>query len=297
MADEAPRLRDLLTRGAARLRAAGSETPELDASLLLAHLLVMDRAALYARTTEPAPTGITADFDRLIAQRAARVPVAYLVGTKEFMGLPFAVTPAVLVPRPETELLVAWAARWLQRFGTRLLRPVEQASACKRPGRLKPAPPHPTRIARVVDVGTGSGAIAVSLANESSRIHIVASDISLEALRVARSNAERNGVGDRVAFVCGNMLAWLGGSVDLVLANLPYLTDLETASSALSRGTASGIGGRGRGRLRALPRAHPAGGAPPCVRRSIRIRDRPRAGKCGACGVRPRLPARNHCRP
>src|SRR6476469_3762949 len=113
MTEQSPRVRDLLARGATSLRTAGSETPELDASVLLGHVLGVSRSALYARALDPVPLHIDEAFGEAIARRMHGVPVAYLTGTKEFMGLPFAVTAATLVPRPETELLVEWAVSWL----------------------------------------------------------------------------------------------------------------------------------------------------------------------------------------
>ncbi|HEY8292752.1 MAG TPA: peptide chain release factor N(5)-glutamine methyltransferase [Thermomicrobiales bacterium] len=216
-----PRLRDLLARGTDVLRRGGIETPELDAALLLGHLLGRDRAALYAHLLDDAPPGIPDAFDALIERRSRREPVAYLTGAKEFMGLAFAVSAAVLVPRPETELLVEWAACWLV---TR---------------------PHG---ARVVDVGTGSGAIAISLASMTTHTRIFASDISREALEVARLNARRHMVADRVAFVCGDLVSWLGRPVTMILANLPYLTDAQTDAADLRaepRGALAGGGGDG----------------------------------------------------
>lgn len=195
-----PRLRDLIARGVAALRQGGIETPELDAALLLGHLLGLNRAALYANMLDAAPTGVPAAFDTLIERRLHREPVAYLTGTKEFMGLTFAVTPSVLVPRPETELLVEWT---MQRIAARA------AST------------------RVVDVGTGSGAIAVSLAAMTATTRVFASDISVAALAIARGNAARQHVEGRVAFVCGDLLSWLGQPVEMILANLPYLTDAQ----------------------------------------------------------------------
>lgn len=188
------------------LRRGGIETPELDAALLLAHLLGYDRAALYAHLLDDAPPGVSTAFDTLIERRLRRESVAYLTGMKEFMGLAFAVNPAVLVPRPETELLVEWALRWLAAHG---------------------------HDARVVDAGTGSGAIGVSLASLMPRATVFASDISLEALIVARSNARRHTVADRIAFVCGDLLTWLGQPVPMILANLPYLTDAQSAAPDL----------------------------------------------------------------
>ncbi len=214
--------RDLLRRGVLQLRAAGSESAELDAALLLAHAGGLNRAFLYSRLPEAAPALLETAYTALLDARANGVPVAYLRGEREFMGLPFAVTPATLVPRPETELLVEWGMRWL---GT-----------------------HP-HARTAVDVGTGSGAIAVSLAHAVPDLAVIACDISREALQVAAGNAARNGVGGRVQFVAGDLLAWLGVPVPLVLANLPYLTDTQSDApdlraeprSALAGGDADGF--------------------------------------------------------
>jgi release factor glutamine methyltransferase len=207
MADAAPRVRDLLARGAAQLRASGIDTPELDAAVLLAHLLGINRAALYARGLDPIPKELHSTFASLLAERARGVPVAYLTGTKEFMSLPFRVTPAVLVPRPETELLVEWAVAWL---ATRHQ--------------------HTT----VVEVGTGSGAIGVSVAKLAPGATMIASDISVAALFVAMENAREHGITERMCFVCGDLLTWLGRPVGLLLANLPYLTDAQAGSHELA---------------------------------------------------------------
>lgn len=207
MADTAPRVRDLLARGAVSLRHAEIDTPELDAAVLLAHLLGINRAALYARALDPVPVAVTDAYKALVDRRMRGAPVAYLTGTKEFMGLAFAVSPAVLVPRPETELLAGWAIAWL----------------AARAG--------PTV---AVDVGTGSGAVAVSIAKFSPNARVIASDISQEALTVARMNARKHAVAGDVRFVCGDLLRWLGRPVDLILANLPYLTDRQADAAELA---------------------------------------------------------------
>ncbi len=214
----APRLRDLLTSGASRLRGAGIETPELDAALLLGHLIGVDRAALYAHILDEAPPGVVVAFDALIERRLRREPVAYLTGAKEFMSLTFTVNDAVLVPRPETEWLVEWAAR---RLGTS------------------------TDRVRIVDVGTGSGAIAIALASMMPSVHVVASDISQEALTVARMNARQHGVAGRVACVCGDLVSWLGQPVAMILANLPYLTDAQTNAADLRAEPRDALAGGG----------------------------------------------------
>jgi len=224
----APRLRDLMARGAAALRYGGIETPELDAALLLGHLIGLDRAALYARILDEVSPGVLAAFDTLIERRLRREPVAYLTSTKAFMGLTFTVNDAVLVPRPETELLVEWAAR---RLGTR------------------------TDSARIVEVGTGSGAIAVSLATMMPHGRLFASDKSLKALSVARLNARQHGVVGRVACVCGDLISWLGQPVEMILANLPYLTDKQANAADLRaepRGALTGGGRDGFGLYRTL---------------------------------------------
>jgi len=230
----APRLRDLLTSGANRLRDAGIETPELDAALLLGFLLGLDRAALYARMLDDAQSESSLAFDALIERRLHREPIAYLTGTKEFMGMTFTVNDAVLVPRPETELLVEWAVR---RLGTR------------------------ADNARIVDVGTGSGGIAVALASEIPSARVFASDISLKALSVARLNARQHGVVGRVACVCGDLISWLGQPVEMILANLPYLTDKQANAADLRaepRGALTGGGGDGFGLYRILIPQAPA---------------------------------------
>ncbi len=199
-------LRDLLTEGVARLRDAGGESPELDAALLLGHAMHLSRASLYAHLPEAAPPARIDAFHDLLDRRARGEPVAYLLGYKSFYDLTFAVTPDVLVPRPETELLVAWAAAWLD-------------------GRRCPA--------RVIDVGTGSGAIAVTVAHLVPGAAVVGVDISRKAVRVAQDNAGTAEVLGRVEFVVGDLLRWLGHPVDLVLANLPYLSDAQAGSQDL----------------------------------------------------------------
>src|SRR5690606_29323111 len=197
MTHDPPTLRQLLHDGRQQLEQAGDETARLDAEVLLRHLLSIDRATLYARLPDPAPPDTVERYRDLIARRAAGEPVAYITGHREFMGLDFLVDRRVLIPRPETEYLVEWALAWLrERGGDRL----------------------------VVDVGTGSGAIAVSLAAHADdpALRVVGSDRSLDALRVAAINRDRLAPG-RVALVAGDLLSWCRPGIDLVLANLPYL--------------------------------------------------------------------------
>ncbi|HUF24793.1 MAG TPA: peptide chain release factor N(5)-glutamine methyltransferase [Vicinamibacterales bacterium] len=191
-------LADLVRQAADRLR--GQLSPEqnaaLDAEVLARHVLGWDRARWLADAREPAPAGFAARFDALVSRRAAGEPVAYITGTREFWGLDFEVSPAVLVPRPETEVLVEEALKLID----------------ARPG----------GIARVADVGTGSGCIAVALAHSRPGVTVVATDVSEEALAVARRNASRHGVGGRVEFLLASGLEGVG-PVDLVVSNPPYI--------------------------------------------------------------------------
>jgi release factor glutamine methyltransferase len=193
-------LSDALRRGRKRLAATGTATPGLDAEVLLRYVLGIDRTELFVRLPEPIVAGVLSTYDRLLEERARDIPVAYLTGEREFMGLTFEVTPGVLVPRPETELLVAWAISWLGRRGQ-------------------------DRVT-VVDVGTGSGAIAISLAaamEPAWRGRIIASDMSQVAISIAARNRIRLDAHRRIALVQGSLTSWLRGPVDLILANLPYL--------------------------------------------------------------------------
>ena len=180
------------TRTLADSAAAGAA--RLDAELLLAHVLGEPRSLLRSHPEDPLAPAAVARFRALLGRRAAGEPLAYLTGRREFWSLDLAVTPAVLVPRPETELLV------------------ERALALGPPG-----------AARVADLGTGSGAIALALARERPRWHIVATDVSPAALEVARANGAALGVAS-VEFLAGSWLEPLGGRrFDLLLSNPPYV--------------------------------------------------------------------------
>jgi release factor glutamine methyltransferase len=186
-------------RGAATalLRTAPDpHTAALDADVLLAHVLGVGREALYAHPERELSAAEDGRFQELVERRSRGEPVAYLRGFKEFYGLRFQVDPRVLIPRPETEVLVD-AAR--ERIAGRPL--------------------------RVVDVGTGSGAIAVAIAAHEQRVRVIATDSSRDALVVAEANALANGVADRVEFRHGDLLAPITERIDLVCANLPYLRD------------------------------------------------------------------------
>jgi release factor glutamine methyltransferase len=199
---------DALRRGKKRLSSAGSPTPGLDAEVLLRHVLGIDRTPLFVRLPGPIAADALATYDALIEERTRDTPVAYLTGEREFMGLTFEVIPGVLVPRPETELLVSWAVSWLRE---REREPVT-----------------------VVDVGTGSGAIAISVAvamGPDWQGRVIASDISLDALSVATRNRARLDLHQHVAIIHGSLLSWVRGPVDLILANLPYLRPEQIAEN------------------------------------------------------------------
>ncbi|MDI6906374.1 MAG: peptide chain release factor N(5)-glutamine methyltransferase [Thermoanaerobacterales bacterium] len=185
------------------LRGAGVETAALDAEVLLAAALNGDRVTLYRAPERRLTPAERERFVFLVGERARRRPVAYLTGRKEFMGLEFRVTPDVLIPRPETEILVGLALEHLR-------------------GRPDPV---------ALDVGTGSGAVAVSLAVLEPRARVWATDVSPAALAVARGNAARHGVSDRVTFLEGDLLDPVPEDTvrraDLLAANLPYVPAAE----------------------------------------------------------------------
>lgn len=190
MTADAPTVARLLARARELIDAA-------DAALLLAHALGKSRSWLFAHAGDALGESDVARFDGLLARRAAGEPVAYLTGSRGFWTLDLAVTPATLVPRPETELLVELALARL---------PVD-------------AP------VRVADLGTGSGAIALALARERPQAVVWATDASREALEVARANADRNGIGN-VIFRQGSWLQPLGEEpFDLIASNPPYIAD------------------------------------------------------------------------
>lgn len=168
----------------------------IDAEVLARHAAGWDRATYLMRRHEAPRREVQARFEELVARRERREPVAYITGVREFWGLEFHVTPDVLIPRPETELVVEES---LRRLG------------------------HSDRNERIADVGTGSGCLAIALAHERPRALVVATDISPAALAVARSNAVRLGVADGVRFVRGSLLGGLRGPFDLIVANLPYI--------------------------------------------------------------------------
>ena len=193
-----------LNQACDEFRAACVDAPRLTAEVLLAHVLGWDRARVIAHLHDPLAAAARAQFRVLARRRAAGEPLQYLTGQQEFYGLTFRVTPAVLIPRPETEILVEQAVALARRSGT----PV-----------------------RFVDVGTGSGCIAIAVARELPGAAGCATDISAGALAVARDNALRLGVCVRVAFVRSDLLACFPPRplFDLILSNPPYVAGAELA--------------------------------------------------------------------
>jgi release factor glutamine methyltransferase len=194
-------IRSALLWGAQVLSHGGIDNHQLDAEVLLRHVLDMEKEQLYVNRDAPISAGQDAKFRELLLRRSRREPAAYITGHKEFWSLDFVVTPAVLIPRPETELLV------------------EVALQCVR--QLSSGSP-----AKVLEIGTGSGAISVCLAKEQAASQIFAVDIFPVALDVARLNAQRHGVADRIRFLPGDLFAPikpLSETFDLVVSNPPYI--------------------------------------------------------------------------
>jgi release factor glutamine methyltransferase len=205
------RTRELVDGAVERLRSAGSDTPRLDAELLLAFAIGVDRTAVIAHGDAPVGVDAEATFLELVGRREAGEPVAYLRGMKEFHGIALTVDRRALIPRPETEELVDRAI-------------AEIMARLTAGARATPL--------RVIDVGTGSGAIAVAVAVAlrtrgvpAADVTLVASDVDGEALDLARENAVAHGVGDRLTFEVADLLPPPSGSEpwEVVLANLPYV--------------------------------------------------------------------------
>jgi release factor glutamine methyltransferase len=172
----------------------------IDAEVLARHVLRWDRAAVLARGRDPVPPDFDERYAPLVALRSAREPVAYILGHREFWGLDFEVNTDVLIPRPETEILVEEALTWARVHAN-----------CR----------------RIIDVGTGSGCIAIALALEVLSAEIVATDSSVAALAVARRNALRHGVHSRITFVQTDLLEDVDAPADLIVSNPPYIPDSD----------------------------------------------------------------------
>jgi release factor glutamine methyltransferase len=194
-------LRDWLAQAAARLSAAGVESAPLEAQLLAAHVLRVDRSFLFAHPGHDFPE---LAGESLLQRRAAQEPLAYILGRREFYGRDFQVDRRALIPRQETEILVEAALR------------------------------HSLDDARVLDVGTGSGCIACTLKLERPSLEVIALDVSPDALEVAQSNAEQ--LGAEVSFVVSDLFAGIGNEVfDLIVTNPPYIGRSEPLSAEVAR--------------------------------------------------------------
>jgi len=191
-------IRELVAAASDRLREAGiSTSANLDARLLAQHVLGWDSARLLASASEAAPEGFPAAYEPLVARRVAREPLAYITGRREFFGLEFEVSPAVLIPRPETEILV-------------------EAVLSSMPT---------SQLFSMIDACTGCGNIAVAVAKERANARVVATDISGAALEVARRNAARYGLEGRVTFTRTDLFENISGPVDVITVNPPYVPD------------------------------------------------------------------------
>ena len=202
---------DILRTATARLTEAGIDSPRLDAEILLAHVLNCRRLTLYMDAEKILPLEKILRFNELITRRLKNFPVAYLTGTREFMGLAFAVNENVLIPRPDTEILTEGVGEFLRGLNGNVT---------------------------FADLGTGSGAIAVSILKFVKTSRAAAVDISAKALDVAKFNAEKFHVDDRINFFCGDMFAPLTGKIfDAIVSNPPYIpaNELETLQAEVRR--------------------------------------------------------------
>jgi release factor glutamine methyltransferase len=180
-----------------------TDTPQLEAQLIVAHVVKQSRTWLVSHLDHSLDEHQSFELETLLSNRLQLVPLPYILGKWSFYGLDFIVSPDVLIPRPETELLVSEALNWIQN--------------------------HPGQN-RVVDVGTGSGCITVSLAQNMPSIHMSAIDISMPALKIAMRNAIDHQVISQISFIQSDLLSALAGPFDIICANLPYIpsTTLET---------------------------------------------------------------------
>jgi len=199
-----PTTASLLSQAITELASHGVLNPRLDAEVLLAYVLRTNRAGLYTRLHDPFPPEHVEAFGDLLHRRARREPLQYLTGTREFWSLEFKVDRRVLIPRPETEVVVETTLRLLR-----------QSAIC-----------NPQSTIRALDVGTGSGCIAIALAKELPQAEIWATDISSDALIIANENAQRHGVAEQIRFLQGDLLTPVAGkenSFDLIVSNPPYI--------------------------------------------------------------------------
>jgi release factor glutamine methyltransferase len=200
--DDAVTVHEHVAAARTRLCAAGIPRQEADrdARLLARWLLGWDASRFWTNANDDEPAGFDSNYEALVARRVAREPVAYITGRQEFWGLSFEVSPAVLIPRPETELIVETVLECL---------------------------PDRSVSIDVADVGTGSGCLAVALARELPNAHLAATDVSPVAIEVAQRNASRHGVADRIDFACADLLTGVEREFHLIVANPPYVPEAD----------------------------------------------------------------------
>lgn len=203
-------IKEALHQASKTLATHAIEDAPLEAELLVMHLLGIDRARLYARLDEELSPDEEQALAQLIDRRLSHEPIAYIIGHREFFGHDFHVAPGVLIPRAESELLVEKALEKIEPTGEKLSTPEKGEKSEK-----------------IADIGTGSGAIAISLALLLPKAKIYATDISPRALEIARLNLEKHGVQDRVHLLQGDLLDPLPEPVDIIIANPPYIRDEE----------------------------------------------------------------------
>ena len=220
-------LRELLNNGRERLRDAGfrDQDAAFDVDVFARTILGWDRARMIVESSAPVPEGLEPTFSSWIERGTRHEPVAYIIGHREFWGLEFIVSPAVLVPRPETELIVEAVLEIVGAAGLTTYAPGD-------PARRKTDQTEVT--VRLADIGTGSGNIAISVAHDAPGVHVVATDVSSEALVVARQNAERHGVADRVEFFATSYLGGIEGDFDIIATNPPYVRELDKPGLGLN---------------------------------------------------------------
>jgi release factor glutamine methyltransferase len=230
-------LRHALNAAIERLTAAQVPSPRLNAELLIMFTLDCDRAYLYAHPERELTSDEMQRYDEALSRRATGVPAQYITGHQEFWGLDLIVSPAVLIPRPETEHVVETVLDLISSAYSESAPPeLSQSQNPRQEWRARGAAPHeqsPHNL-RIIDVGTGSGALALSLAKEIPAVEIHATDISSDALEIARANAARHDLASRIEFHRGDLLKGFSpASFDFVVSNPPYVGESEEDSVQL----------------------------------------------------------------
>lgn len=212
-----PTVNEALQAGTRRLRAAGIESAALDMSLLIAEAIGCDRMGIYLNYDRPLGANERKRLRTLFDRRMKREPIAYILGRREFHGLSVEVNSSVLIPRPETEHLVESAIAYLK---TEMAQPHATGEPAQPPSAV------------IADIGTGSGAIAVAVAHAIPNCRIIATDVSADALELARRNAYRHAVADRIDFRLGSLFDPIHELLDAILSNPPYVAETDRATLA-----------------------------------------------------------------